>query len=187
MKYSSFLVKCKCMIGECFKLGFSRVYVFHFFTWTFFWDFNLQTFSLQCSSCYYEITLQREMDQLLWWAVVLPVIFYSTNHLRWGSQVILVAHLPWLSKCTLVLQWRSEHRARKALGTLVRGQDQHRKWPLPQMKCISFPLEWIHKKAKREMALVIFSVCFVILYFFEDLCVCVWENLYRIFSCVLDI
>lgn len=59
--YHSFLIKHKCMIGACFKLGFSRECVFHFLLRLFFLNFNLGTFPLQFVSYYYGITLS-EMD-----------------------------------------------------------------------------------------------------------------------------
>ena len=47
------------------------------FTWTFLGYFNLETFSLQHVSPYYEIPVQSQVDEVFWWPVVLALIWSS--------------------------------------------------------------------------------------------------------------
>lgn len=123
------------------------------------------------------------MDQLLWWATVLPVTCYSSNRLWWRSQLILGTQQAWVPRCTLVLQWRGERSGRKAPGTLVREQASAGRDPFPKRKkFISFPLAWTHQKANGDRCqffLAVFSMCCVIshLLLWRPLPVCVGESM----------
>lgn len=159
------------------------------FTWTFLGDFNLETFSLQCVSPYYEITVQSQVDEVFWWPVVLSLICSSHNCVWWRSQLIFweltmpgYPNAPPSCNGEVSL----EHGSR---GSLIAGKAKVGSGPFHrQTQCVSFPLEWTHNNSSRCL-LTVFSMCFVISYLFlwRHLNVHVWENPHRIFSCVLDV
>lgn len=136
------------MYGVCFKLGFPRPPRMCIFTWTFLGDFNLETFSLQRVSPYYEITVQSR------WSFLVACGTCTHLVLSWLCVVKKPAYLLGLTMPGYPNAppfYNGEVRLEQgSCGSLVGGKAKVGSGPCHRRtKCISFPLKWTHNNSSR--------------------------------------